>query len=91
MGSLRSTMEILSRDVPRVLQVRISGSVTRAFFVTPCFPSSGSDRSEHRQVAVHPLRDRCLGFAAVPKGRTYRGYRTPGPTEHRGGGPSVAL
>jgi hypothetical protein len=26
MGSLRSTMEILSRDVPRVLQVRISGA-----------------------------------------------------------------
>jgi hypothetical protein len=25
MGSLRSTMEILSRDVPRVLQVRVSG------------------------------------------------------------------
>jgi hypothetical protein len=25
MGSLRSTMEILSRYVPRVLQVRISG------------------------------------------------------------------
>ena len=25
MGSLRSTMEILSRDVPRVLQVKISG------------------------------------------------------------------
>ena len=25
MGSLRATMEILSRDVPRVLQVRISG------------------------------------------------------------------
>jgi hypothetical protein len=25
MGSLRSTMEILSRDVPRVLQVRILG------------------------------------------------------------------
>jgi hypothetical protein len=25
MGSLRSTMDILSRDVPRVLQVRISG------------------------------------------------------------------
>jgi hypothetical protein len=25
MGSLRSTMEILSRDVPRILQVRISG------------------------------------------------------------------
>jgi hypothetical protein len=26
MGSLRSTMEILSRDVPRVLQVRFSGA-----------------------------------------------------------------
>jgi hypothetical protein len=25
MGSLRSTMEILSKDVPRVLQVRILG------------------------------------------------------------------
>jgi hypothetical protein len=25
MGSLQSTMEILSRDVPRILQVRISG------------------------------------------------------------------
>jgi hypothetical protein len=25
MGSLRSTMEIFSRDVPRILQVRISG------------------------------------------------------------------
>jgi hypothetical protein len=25
MGSLRATMEILSRDIPRVLQVRISG------------------------------------------------------------------
>jgi hypothetical protein len=25
MGSLRSTMEVLSRDVPRILQVRISG------------------------------------------------------------------
>jgi hypothetical protein len=24
MGSLRSTMEVLSRDVPRILQVRIS-------------------------------------------------------------------
>jgi hypothetical protein len=29
--------------------------------VTPCLPSSGSDGSEHRQVAVHPPRDRCLG------------------------------
>jgi hypothetical protein len=44
--------------------------------VTPCFPSSGSDGSEHHQVAVHPPRDRRLGFAAVPEGRAYRGYRS---------------
>jgi hypothetical protein len=25
MGSLRSTMEVLSRNIPRILQVRISG------------------------------------------------------------------
>jgi hypothetical protein len=65
--------------------------VTRAFFVTPCFPSLGSDGSEHRQVAVHPPRDRCLGFAVVLEGRAYRGYRTPRPTEHQGGEPPVAL
>jgi hypothetical protein len=47
--------------------------VTRAFFVTPCFPSSGTYRCEHRQVVVHPPRDRRLGFAAVPKGRACRG------------------
>jgi hypothetical protein len=43
MGSLRSTMEILSKDVPRVLEVKIfrhTPCVTRAFFVIPCFPSS---------------------------------------------------
>jgi hypothetical protein len=58
--------------------------MTRAFFVTSCFPSSGSDGSEHSQVVVHPPRGRRLGFAAVPEGRAYRGYRTPLPTERRG-------
>jgi hypothetical protein len=29
MGSLRSTMDILSRDIPRVLQVRILGILSR--------------------------------------------------------------
>ena len=29
MGSLRSTLEVLSRDVPRILQVRISGILKR--------------------------------------------------------------
>jgi hypothetical protein len=38
-----------------------------------------------------PSRDWCLGFASVPEGRSYRGYLTPCPTEHRGGGPPVAL
>jgi hypothetical protein len=28
--------------------------VVKAFFVTPRFPSSGSDGSEHRQVVIHP-------------------------------------
>jgi hypothetical protein len=65
--------------------------VTKAPFVTPCFPSSGSDGSEHRQVVVHPPRGRRLGFAAVPEDRACRGYRAPLPTERRGGGPSVAL
>jgi hypothetical protein len=30
--------------------------------VTPCFPSSESDGSEHRQVVVHSPRGRRLGF-----------------------------
>jgi hypothetical protein len=76
MGSLRSTMEILSRDVPQGppgKDFRHTFHVTRAFFVTPYFPSSGTDGCEHRQVAVHPPRDRHLGFAAVPEGRACRG------------------
>jgi hypothetical protein len=35
--------------------------VIKAFFVTPRFPSSRSDGSEHRQVVVHPPRGRRLG------------------------------
>jgi hypothetical protein len=35
--------------------------VIKAFFVTPRFPSSISDGSEHRQVVVHPPRGRRLG------------------------------
>jgi hypothetical protein len=56
MRSLRLTMEVLSRDVPRVFQVRIWASpcVTRALLVIPCFPSSVTCGYEHRQVAVHP-------------------------------------
>jgi hypothetical protein len=75
MRLLRSTMEILSRDVPRVFQVRIRHTpcVTRAFFVISCFPSSGTCGRKHRQVAVHPSRERRLGFVAVPVGRAYRG------------------
>jgi hypothetical protein len=65
--------------------------VINAFFVTPRFPSSGSDGSEHRQVVVHLPRGRRLGFAAVPEDRACRGYRAPLPMERRGGGPSVAL
>jgi hypothetical protein len=65
--------------------------MTKAFFVTPRFLSSGSDGSERHQVVVHPPRGRCLGFAAVPEDHACRGYRVPLPTERRGGGPSVAL
>jgi hypothetical protein len=65
--------------------------VIKAFFVTPRFPSSGSDGSEHRQVVVHPPRGRRLGFATVPEDRACQGYRAPLPMERRGGGPSVAL
>jgi hypothetical protein len=35
--------------------------VTKASFVTPRFLPSGSDRSERRQVVVHPPRGRRLG------------------------------
>jgi hypothetical protein len=59
--------------------------VIKAFFVTPRFLPSGSDRSERRQVIVHPPRGQCLGFAAVPEDHACQGYRAPLPTERRGG------
>jgi hypothetical protein len=63
-GSLRSSLEVFCRDVPKILQVMVSGIpffVTEAFFVTPRFLPSGFDRSECRQVVVHPPRGRRLG------------------------------
>jgi hypothetical protein len=65
--------------------------VIKAFFVMPHFPSSGSDRSEHRQVVVHPPRGRRLGFVVVPEDHAFRDHRAPLPMERQGGGPSVAL
>jgi hypothetical protein len=58
-GSLRSSLEVFCRDVPKILQVMVSGIpffVTKASFVTPHFFPSGSDKSERRQVVVHPPR-----------------------------------
>jgi hypothetical protein len=37
------------------------------------FSFLGTCGREHRQVAVHPPRERRLGFAAVPAGHAYRG------------------
>jgi hypothetical protein len=93
-GSRRSSLEVFCRDVPKILQVMISGIpffVIKASFVTPRFLPSGSDGSERRQVVVHPPRGRCLGFAAIPKDLACQGYRAPLPAGRRGGGPSVAL
>jgi hypothetical protein len=93
-GSLRSSLEVFCRDIPKILQVIISGIpffVIKAYFVTPCFLPSGSDGSECRQVVVHLPRGRRLGFAAILEGLTCQGYRAPLPAGHRGGGPSVAL
>ena len=93
-GSLRSSLEVFCRDVPKILQVMISGIpffMIEASFVTPRFLPSGSDRSERRQVIVHPPRGRCLGFAAIPEDLACQGYRAPLPAGRRGGGPSVAL
>jgi hypothetical protein len=93
-GSLRSSLEVFCRDVPKILQVMISGIpffVTKASFVTPRFLPSGSDGSERRQVIVHPPRGRYLGLAAIPKDLACRGYYAPLPAGRRGGGPSVAL
>jgi hypothetical protein len=93
-GSLRSSLEVFCRDVPKILQVMILGIpffVIKASFVTPRFLPSGSDGFERRQVVVHPPRGRCLGFAAIPENLACQGYRAPLPAGRRGGGPSVAL
>jgi hypothetical protein len=93
-GLLRSSLEVFCRDVPKILQVMISGIpffVIKASFVTRRFLPSGSDGSERRQVVVHPPRGRCLGFAAIPEDLACQGYRAPLPVGRRGGGPSVAL
>jgi hypothetical protein len=47
--------------------------VAKAFFVISCLPCSGTGGCKHRQVAVHPLRERRLGFAVVPEGRACPG------------------
>jgi hypothetical protein len=95
-GSLRSSLEVFCRDVPKILQVIISGIppsffVIKASFVMPRFLPSGSDGSERRQVVVHPPRGRCLGLAAIPEDLACQGYRVLLPAGRRGGGPSVAL
>jgi hypothetical protein len=93
-GSLRSSLEAFCRDVPKILQVMISGIpffVIKASFVTPRFLPSESDGSERRQVVVHPPRGRCLGLAAIPEDLACQGYRAPLSAGRRGGGPSVAL
>jgi hypothetical protein len=89
-GSLRSSLEVFCRDVPKILQVMIPGIpffVIKASFVTPRFLPSGSDGSEHRQVVVHPPRGRCLGFAAIPEDLACQGYRAPLLAGRRGGRP----
>ena len=93
-GSLRSSLEVFCRDVPKILQVMVSGIpffVTKASFVTPRFLPSGSYGSERRQVVVHPSRGRHLGLAAIREDLACQGYRAPLPVGRRGGGPSVAL
>jgi hypothetical protein len=93
-GSLRSSLEVFYRDIPKILQVMVSGIpffVTKASFVTPRFLPSGSDGSERRQVVVHPPRGRHLGLAAIPEDLARRGYCAPLLAGRRGGGPSAAL
>jgi hypothetical protein len=93
-GSLRSSLEVFCRDVPKILQVTAPGIpffVTEASFVTPRFLPSGYDGSERRQVVVHPPRGRRLGLAAIPEDLARWGYCAPLSAGHRGGGPSVAL
>jgi hypothetical protein len=94
-GSLRSSLEVFCRDIPKILQVTVLGIlfffVAKASFVTPRFLSSGSDGSKRRQVVVHPPRGRHLGLVAIPEDLARRGYCAPLSAGRRGGGPSVAL
>jgi hypothetical protein len=52
-GSLRSSLEVFCRDVPKILQVTVSGIpflfCDQGVFVMPRFLPSGSDGSERRQ------------------------------------------
>ena len=93
-GLLLSSLEVFCRDVPKILQVMVSGIpffVTKASFVTLRFLPSGSDGSKRRQVVIHPPRGRYLGLAAIPEDLACQGYRAPLLAGRRGGGPSVAL
>jgi hypothetical protein len=92
-GSLRSSLEVFCRDIPKILQVMVSGIpfLTKASLVTPRFLPSGSDGSERRQVVVHPPRGRYLGLAVILDDLACRGYCAPLPAGRRSGGPSVAL
>jgi hypothetical protein len=93
-GSLRSSLEVFCRGIPKILQVTVSSIpffVANASSVTPRFLPLGSDRSERRQVVVHPPRGRRLGLAAIPEDLARRGYCSPLSAGRRGGGPSVAL
>jgi hypothetical protein len=95
MGLLRSSLEVLCGDVPKILQVMVS-SIPSPFCerdvrhgVLLSFP--GSDGPERRQVVVHPPRGRRLGLAAISEGFTRRGYRAPVSAGRQDGGPPVAL
>jgi hypothetical protein len=56
-GSLRSSLEVFCRDVPKILQVMISGIpffVIKASFVTPRFlPSGSTDLSAAKSSFIH--------------------------------------
>jgi hypothetical protein len=93
--SLRSSLEVLCRDVPKILQVMVQTyfflSVSEAFVVTPCLLPPGPDGSERRQVVIHPPRGRRLGLATIPEDLASRGYCAPFSAGCQGSGPPVAL
>jgi hypothetical protein len=94
-GSLRLSLEVFCRDVPKILQVTVSGIpflfCERGVLRDAPFPSPGSDGSERRQVVVHPPRGRCLGLAAIPEDLARRGYCAPLSAGCQGSGPLVVL